>query len=306
MKQVRLVLLTLLVGSVLAACGSTTSLESPIMLRVGSTTITESEFSQLLEQQAQGVMQQGVPAEQARQLLFDNLVQEEVFLNEARRAGIGVDAEMDQQIEAIISNNVQSGGKVPTYADYDALAKSLNFDSIRDIRTFLIDRLTLERYAQQVDGPSGEVQARHILLLVDQGADEATWQAAKQQADELVQRLRNGDDFAALAQQYSQDPGSAANGGDLGWQPADAYVPTFAEAVRTLPLNTISDPVRTDFGWHIIEVTGRRAFGGWQAMQQSPEGQQIIQDTLQRYRDNNELQVLIQPDTIPLPPTVNN
>ncbi|ENM5742354.1 peptidylprolyl isomerase SurA [Vibrio metoecus] len=101
-----------------------------------------------------------------------------------------------------------------------------------------------------------EVNARHILIkptiiLSDDGAQK--------QLSEFVQRIKNGEvSFGELAQQYSQDPGSAAQKGELGYQTPDLYVPEFKHQVETLPVGQISEPFKTVHGWHIVEVLDRR------------------------------------------------
>lgn len=105
------------------------------------------------------------------------------------------------------------------------------------------------------DNTVEEVRARHILLQINDGSDE---DAARNTLRTIQDRLNNGDSFADLAAEYSEDPGSKANGGNLGWQDPAAYVPAFEEAVRKLPLNQVSKPVRSRFGYHIIEVLERR------------------------------------------------
>ena len=101
-----------------------------------------------------------------------------------------------------------------------------------------------------------EVNARHILIkptviLSDEGA--------KKQLNEFVRRIKAGEaTFAQLATQYSQDPGSAAQDGELGYQTPDLYVPEFKHQVETLPVGSISEPFKTVHGWHIVEVLDRR------------------------------------------------
>lgn len=98
-------------------------------------------------------------------------------------------------------------------------------------------------------------RARHILIKLDAKADESAVAAAQKKANDLVKRLRSGEDFAKLAKQYSEDPGSAAQGGDLGLFGKGMMVPEFEQAAFALQKDTISDPVRSPFGLHIIQVT---------------------------------------------------
>jgi len=101
-----------------------------------------------------------------------------------------------------------------------------------------------------------EINSRHILIkpsviLSDDGA--------KQQLIEITERIKNGEaSFAQLATQYSQDPGSAAQNGELGYQTADIYVPEFKHQIETLSVGEISKPFKTVHGWHIVEVLDKR------------------------------------------------
>lgn len=98
-------------------------------------------------------------------------------------------------------------------------------------------------------------RARHILIQLDESADENAVAAAQRQAEDLVKRLRTGEDFAALAKEFSDDPGSAAEGGDLGLFGKGMMVPEFEDAAFALANGEISGPVRSPFGFHIIQVT---------------------------------------------------
>lgn len=100
-------------------------------------------------------------------------------------------------------------------------------------------------------------QASHILIAAD-GAEAK--KKAKAKADEIhAQVKKNPKDFAALAKQHSQDPGSAANGGDLGFFERGAMVKAFDDAVFSMKPGEISPPVESEFGWHIIRLAGVRA-----------------------------------------------
>jgi len=103
---------------------------------------------------------------------------------------------------------------------------------------------------------------RHILVAVPAGASEEDAAKAEEEARGLLQQIRDGADFAAVAKDNSDDPGSAADGGDLGWVEHGLMVPAFEEAAFALDAGAISEPVRTDFGFHIIQVTAVRGGSG--------------------------------------------
>jgi len=101
-----------------------------------------------------------------------------------------------------------------------------------------------------------ETHVRHILIKTNEVIDDAE---AKRRLGILKRRIESGEDFAALAQAFSDDPASAVKGGDLGWITADAVVPAFAQAMNRLEPGEISEPVQTPFGWHIIQVLERKS-----------------------------------------------
>ncbi len=92
--------------------------------------------------------------------------------------------------------------------------------------------------------PQTEVHARHILT------------ETKEDADKALKRVMGGEEFAAVAKEMSKDPG--AEGGDLGWFTKDRMVPEFADAAFKLDVGQVSDPVKSPFGWHIIEILDKR------------------------------------------------
>ena len=102
------------------------------------------------------------------------------------------------------------------------------------------------------------VRASHILIGIPQNADAATRQQAKSKAEALLKDLKAGKDFAEAAKANSQDPGSAPNGGDLGYFEKGQMVPPFEQAAFALNAGEMSDVVETQFGYHIIKVAEKQ------------------------------------------------
>jgi peptidyl-prolyl cis-trans isomerase SurA len=101
-----------------------------------------------------------------------------------------------------------------------------------------------------------QIHARHILLRTNELEDDQT---IEQKLNNIRDRIVNGgEDFAAIAAVTSQDPGSAADGGDLGWTGPGSFVPQFEKEVQGLQENEISKPFKTQYGWHIVQLLGRR------------------------------------------------
>jgi len=102
-----------------------------------------------------------------------------------------------------------------------------------------------------------QVHARHILMKTNELQDDAT---VRQKLEQIRERIEKGEDFAGLAKTTSEDPGSAAEGGDLGWTNPGTFVPEFEAVLGELKDNEISPPFHTQFGWHIVQVLGKRQF----------------------------------------------
>ena len=101
-----------------------------------------------------------------------------------------------------------------------------------------------------------EVHVRHILL---KPSEIRSPEATQKLAQRLYERLRNGENFAALAKQFSEDPGSALNGGDLNWIDPSSLVPVFREEMARTEIGQLSKPFESQFGWHVLQVLDRRS-----------------------------------------------
>lgn len=100
-----------------------------------------------------------------------------------------------------------------------------------------------------------QVFSRHILIRPNAVRSDAQ---VEQDLSALRTRIVNGEDFAALARAHSEDPGSASKGGELGWTSPSDFVPKFREMAETIELNTVSQPFKSQFGWHILQVLDKR------------------------------------------------
>jgi len=135
--------------------------------------------------------------------------------------------------------------------DYLELKKSAFFDQVK------VDDGELQAlYEKEIANLGEQRHAAHILIEVNGKTDDAK---AKARIEEIQQRLDKGEDFAKLAKEFSQDPGSANTGGDLGFAGPGVYDPAFEDALYKLNKDQVSAPVRTEFGYHLIKLLGVQA-----------------------------------------------
>jgi parvulin-like peptidyl-prolyl isomerase len=208
-------------------------------------------------------------------------------------------------------------------SDLESSIKDISGMSLTEYRDVIRAGLLAEKLQEamgqeQVEPFAEEVQARHILLRVIEPQPEPTplpegaptpegdlppipAQEPRSDedtlalAEELRQRLVDGEDFAVLAAEYSDDPGSGANGGDLGWFGRGMMVPSFEEAAFSLEIGEISEPVKSDFGYHIIEVLEKDAERPKDESTLAQERQQAFGDWLRQQIAASEVE---RPDDI--------
>ena len=127
-----------------------------------------------------------------------------------------------------------------------------------------------------------EVHVRHILV---KPSEIRTEDDTKKLIDKIYDRIKSGEDFATLAKTYSEDPGSALNGGDLDWINPQSLVPEFREVMANTPQGMLSKPFQTQYGWHVLEVLGRRAVDNT-----AKASEQQAMNTLRNRKYDEELQ----------------
>ncbi|WP_447588773.1 peptidylprolyl isomerase [Aquipseudomonas campi] len=141
---------------------------------------------------------------------------------------------------------------------FDAMISALPIGGVTEpIRTpggFMILKLLEKRGGETL--VRDEVHVRHILIKPSEIRSE---DETRRLAERLYQRIVSGEDFAELAKSFSEDPGSALNGGDLGWIDPNSLVPEFRDVMAKSPSGELSKPFQSPYGWHVLEVLGRRA-----------------------------------------------
>jgi peptidyl-prolyl cis-trans isomerase D len=135
--------------------------------------------------------------------------------------------------------------------EYIELNKDSFFDEVE-----VSDEELQSAYRSEIANLAEQRQAAHILV---EPSDSLSDEQAKAKIEEIEKRLQQGEDFAALAKEFSDDPGSAKDGGDLGFAGPGVYDPAFEEALYALEEGKVSAPVRSEFGWHLIKLLGVQA-----------------------------------------------
>jgi peptidyl-prolyl cis-trans isomerase C len=168
--------------------------------------------------------------ETIRQNVLRGLVSERLIYQEALKAGTDKDADVKKRIE-------QAQQQVIMQAFMENKAKNLVSDA--DLKKAYDEKAAAAKNEE-------EVKARHILVEKEEDAKK------------ISEQLKKGGDFDKIAKEKSTDKGSGERGGDLGWFTKDKMVPEFANAAFKLKKGEVSDPVKSDFGWHIIKLEDRR------------------------------------------------
>jgi len=218
-----------------------------VVLSVGDFKLTSAQFDQLIDMLPE--QSKAIARGPGRKQFGDNLVRMLVLAQEARRRKI--DETPTFQIESVFqADNVLAS------LMYQQLTKEIK-----------IDDADLRKYYDEHKAQFEQISARHILVRfqgsripVKPGQKDLTPEEALAKAQDLEKRIQAGEDFAKLAEAESDDTGSAVKGGDLGYFRHGAMVPSFEEAAFKLTPGQVSEPVRSEFGYHIIKLQGVKTF----------------------------------------------
>ncbi|MBI1180289.1 MAG: peptidylprolyl isomerase [Alphaproteobacteria bacterium] len=192
----------------------------PVLATVNGEQIRQSEINDIYDNLPAQYRQ--LPVEFLQDQLVERLIKQKLVADAARKAGLDED---------------------PIYKQRLKQAKEQILEDLY-MRRKVDEAITPERLKAAYEAhPAKEYKASHILVKT------------KEEAEDIIKQLDNGADFAKIAKEKSQDPGSGARGGELGYFQPDQMVPEFAKAVTALKPGEVSkEPVRSQFGWHVIKV----------------------------------------------------
>lgn len=225
--------LTLLICLLFAfiACAKKEDQKGPHLAKVGNTNITQADLEREIKTLPE-FAQKLFEGSGGKEKFLDELIKKELLYQEALKKGLDKNQEYQKKVEdfrkltlisALLEKEIETQAKVTD----------------QDVKNYY------EKHKDELTSVS-QIKASHILVKTE---DEAA---------KILERIKKGEDFASLAKKYSIDPGSAKNGGDLGFFSSGQMVPEFETAAIKLKKGELSQPVKTKFGYHIIKVSDKK------------------------------------------------
>lgn len=281
MRRFRGIAALVLVVALVAALGACKKVDA--VATVNGTAITRVEFDRVYKQVADqmgGKIDDATALEYKKQLL-EMMIESELITQDAKKLGADLS---DDAVNKRISE-LMGGETDQAKIEQQATAAGITMEDLRDSVKDEIAREFVTKKASEETSVTAMPETYSLLshILVD---DEA-------RAKALYDEIKAGGDFAALASANSTDTASAVDGGSLGWAPTSAYVPDFRAAADALKVGEVSEPVKSDFGWHIIKKVDEYAKGEpikdapaeLRATLESSSSELVLQQYVKKLRD---------------------
>jgi peptidyl-prolyl cis-trans isomerase C len=227
--------------------GNVSAKDDDVVAKIGDRKITISEFNKMLgylDSEKQKVIEKNP---QLKENILQQYIQGIVISNLAKKKGFDKNPELKEQLELLKDNIIA----------IEYLKKEVTNKvevSEEDIKAYY------ESHKDEFKTPE-MVRSRHILIKTDPSASDNDKKKAKEKADEILKKIKAGEDFAKLASDVSDDTGSKPKGGELGFFPKGRMVPSFEDAAFSLKPGEVSGIVETQFGYHIIKVEEKKEPG---------------------------------------------
>ena len=274
-----------------------------VVARVNGQDVTKEEFEKVIKA-AETNAGRSIPADRRDDILrnlLDQVVIHTLLEQEAKARGLTA---TDADVDAMLADVRKRFG---TQAEFDNALKErgLTLDALKqDARRNLVVDKVMNAELAAVPAPTDDevkdfytknpaqfteeetIRASHILINVPSGADAAAKAKARATIDAVLEKAKAGQDFAALAKEFSQDPGSAPLGGDLNYFQRGRMVAEFNDAAFALQPGQLSGVVTTQYGYHIIKVTDRKPEHVVPLAEVTPQIKQYLQRQKKQDRQN--------------------
>ena len=267
--------LSLLAVSALVPVSAVMAQEDKVVARVDGIAITEADLKVAADDLGER-LPAGMPEAQRRDYLVGYVIDLKIGARAAEAAKVAESADFARRLsyfrnKLLLDEYLTIEGKK---AVTEAAARKLFDDTVKGLQ------------------PEEEVRARHILV------------ESEDEAKKIAARVKGGEDFAKVAGEVSKDPGSGKDGGDLGYFTKERMVPEFANAAFAMKAGDVSDPVKSQFGWHVIKVEDKRAkplpqFSEVRGEIESYLERKAQQDMILALRANAKIERLDQPAAPP-------
>ncbi|MBV7508184.1 peptidylprolyl isomerase [Bacillus sp. sid0103] len=206
----------------------------------GSDTVAESKVGNVTQEELYNTMKDKYGDQALQQLVYEKVLSKKYKVTDKE-----LNAKIDQ-LKADLGANFETTLAQYGYKSEDDLKKTMKLGMMQEKAAMKDIKVTEKELKDYYDAYQPEIKARHILV-----ADEKT-------AKEVKSKLDKGEKFEDVAKKYSTDEGTKANGGDLGWFGTGKMDPDFEKAAYALKVNEISGPVKSQFGYHIIQLTDKK------------------------------------------------
>ncbi|MEH7081426.1 peptidylprolyl isomerase [Neobacillus drentensis] len=206
----------------------------------GSDTVAESKVGNVTQEELYNTMKEKYGDQALQQLVYEKVLSKKYKVTDKE-----LNAKIDQ-LKTDLGANFETTLAQYGYKSEDDLKKTMKLGMMQEKAALKGVKVTEKELKDYYDTYQPEIKARHILV-----ADEKT-------AKEVKSKLDKGEKFEDVAKKYSTDEGSKANGGDLGWFGTGKMDPDFEKAAYALKVNEISGPVKSQFGYHIIQLTDKK------------------------------------------------
>ena len=288
------------------------------MAKVNGTEIKKDELIKTADQIHKQMMPGAPETAEFYRRILDNLVNRELLLQEAKTTGIvATDEEVNKQLTDLKARfpspeKFQAELKAEGMTEADLTQRARDAYVVQKlVETKIVNGLVVsdaeekafyDQNQAQMKRPE-RVHVRHILIKVDKSASDVERQKAKEKAESLLAKIKAGGDFAKLAEEVSDDPGSKTKGGDLGWVPRGQTVKGFETAAFALSKpNELSGVVQTEYGYHIIQLIEHQDAGVvpfaevkdkiGEFLKQKAE-QEKVQDHLKQLRAKGKVEIFV-------------